>query len=158
MGNEIADKAAQVALNHDLPQFLAMRQRMQDYADRSYKAWEKIYHSLYIVGTKFADHFRSLPEDTSPNALPSQEASTPLLKINVHTLSQDHGAMILKGCVWGATYMAALYSFLKQLDWSAQDHTQRYGLNCDKLQDAYGVATPVPLEFGLWQSPSVLWE
>lgn len=29
MGNEIADKAAQVALHHDLPQFLQMRDRLQ---------------------------------------------------------------------------------------------------------------------------------
>lgn len=122
MGNEIADKAAQVALNHDLPQFLQLRDRIQAYYAESMQKWEKIYHSLYAIGAKFADHFRALPADASPQSCPSQDHELPLIKICPYTLAQNHGNQILKGCVWGATYMSALYSYLSQLEWTASDH------------------------------------
>lgn len=122
MGNEIADKAAQVALHHDLPQFLKLREDLQNFNDRSIKRWEQIYHSLYCIGTKFADHFRALPEDAPDACQPSQDANLPLLQLDPFALRSKHGAQILKGCVWGATYMSMLYSYLTMLDWSAQDH------------------------------------
>lgn len=94
MGNEIADRAAQVALNHDLPHFLQMRHQIKEFHDRTMQTWEDIFHSLYVVGTKFADHFRALPEDAPVNCLPSQEFDIPLINLNLQSLGEDHGAQI----------------------------------------------------------------
>lgn len=81
----------------------------------------------------------------------------PLMELNLSALHQCYGERTLRGCVWGATYTSALFSYLTNLTWTTQENSATAWLELlVNFKMHTGLATPVPLSPGLWQSPSIL--
>lgn len=122
----------------------------------SIATWKNIYHSLYVLGTKFADVGCGDNSDV-PDLRPPVMPEVPLMELNLSALHQCYGERTLQGCVWGATYTSALFSYLTNLTWTTQENSATAWLELlvnFKMHTA--LATPVPLSPGLWQSPSIL--
>ena len=114
-----------MAVKNDLPPILTMRDRLEENYTEQTKHWKDVYNVVLAVGELFSNITTDDPEEKDSLKLPypqdSQETCDHIKR------SIDIGAFpehMLGKCLWGATYSAILFSFLKNLPWSECGNTE----------------------------------
>lgn len=145
---------------HEIPMFKEIRNSIHARVARRATTWGMIYDTLYSAATVFANHQTpqsQCEEEPEPQLLPNSTQENYVLDPS-HLVSA-HGEDIMHRMLWGATYSAYLYDFLKQLQWdtSPNTHTQWVELLISfKLLSALHTPVPVIPKIKEYQSPSIL--
>ena len=146
-------------LMHEIPMFKEIRNSINARVARRATTWGMIYDTLYSAATVFANHQApqsQCEEEPEPQPLPNFTQENYVLDPN-HLVSA-HGEEIMHRMLWGATYSAYLYDFLKQLQWdtSPNTHTQWVELLISfKLLSALHTPVSVIPKIKEYQSPSI---
>ena len=104
-----------MAVKHDFPQILEIRDKIEDEYIRRKNAWKSIFQSIVAMGEAFSN----IQENESCDLI-QRVSNEVTIEQSCHDVCIDiqlFPETKLSKCLWGATYTAVLYSFLKSIIW-----------------------------------------
>ena len=158
-GNEIVDLAAKMAVQNDLPQITQLRNSLEDRFGSHRTKWRSIINVVLAVGEIFSDENKTHVERNNHHEMVACAVPLPN-EIAFQIDPSIFPSQMLSKCLWGTTYMAVLFSFLKNLRWVDCDESS-YTMYLEimiSFQLVTGMEIPVAvpgIKQLVYQSPTV---